>query len=151
MAISIPRLARARRTVLAVSLGSALGLVAGGSRDVGARAASASPAAAPTAVSSVTSCADDGTPGTLRAAVDAASDGDTIRLTVDDEGPGFDFEKARKRSSGLGLVVALAQQLGGTFSVECKRGARCRVTFQGEENEALRSEHARRADNEAGT
>jgi len=61
----------------------------------------------------------------------------SYELYVEDEGPGFDFEKARKRSSGLGLVVALAQQLGGTFAVERKRGAKCIVKFRGHENDAL--------------
>lgn len=46
-----------------------------------------------------------------------------------DEGFGFDLEDPQSRSSGLGLVRALAQQLGGTFSVERTPGARCTVRF----------------------
>jgi two-component sensor histidine kinase len=51
-------------------------------------------------------------------------------LHVQDDGPGFNFEKAHKRSSGLGLVAALAQRLNGTFAVEQGLGARCTVRFQ---------------------
>jgi two-component sensor histidine kinase len=50
-------------------------------------------------------------------------------LYVEDEGAGFDFEQARKRSSGLGLVMALTQQINGVFAVERKQGARCIVRF----------------------
>jgi len=50
-------------------------------------------------------------------------------LYVQDEGFGFDLEDPKSRSSGLGLVRALAQQLGGSFSVERTPGARCTVRF----------------------
>jgi two-component sensor histidine kinase len=50
-------------------------------------------------------------------------------LYVEDNGPGFDVEQARKRSSGLGLVIALARQVNGVFTVERKSGARCAVKF----------------------
>ena len=50
-------------------------------------------------------------------------------LYIEDDGPGFEFEKARRRSSGLGLVIGLARQLGGTFQVERAPGARCTVRF----------------------
>ncbi len=40
----------------------------------------------------------------------------TCVLDVEDGGPGFDFEQARSRSSGLALVQGLVRQLGGTFS-----------------------------------
>lgn len=56
----------------------------------------------------------------------------SYELYVEDNGPGFDFEQARKRSSGLGLVIALARQLNGIFTVERKLGARCVVIFQDE-------------------
>jgi two-component sensor histidine kinase len=49
-------------------------------------------------------------------------------LCVQDDGLGFDLEH-RSRLSGLGLVKALAQRLGGTFSVERRPGARCTVRF----------------------
>lgn len=75
MTITARRLATARRTVLTLSLCAALGAVAGEAHDLAA-------IATPGHVTSVTSCDDDGSPGTLRAAVDGASDGDTIDLTA---------------------------------------------------------------------
>jgi len=50
-------------------------------------------------------------------------------LCVQDRGPGFNFEKAQGRSSGLGLVTMLAQRLNGTFTVERRSGARCTLRF----------------------
>jgi two-component sensor histidine kinase len=50
-------------------------------------------------------------------------------LYVQDRGPGFSFEKAQGRSSGLGLVTMLAQRLNGTFTVERRSGARCTLRF----------------------
>ena len=50
-------------------------------------------------------------------------------LYVQDRGPGFNLEEAQGRSSGLGLVTMLAQQLKGTFTVERKSGARCTLRF----------------------
>jgi two-component sensor histidine kinase len=50
-------------------------------------------------------------------------------LCVQDEGVGFDVEDPSTRLSGLGLVRALAQRLGGNFSVERTPGARCTVRF----------------------
>jgi two-component sensor histidine kinase len=50
-------------------------------------------------------------------------------LCVQDEGFGFDLENPSSRSSGLGLVTALTQRLGGSFSVERTPGARCTVRF----------------------
>ncbi len=50
-------------------------------------------------------------------------------LYVQDRGPGFNFEEARGRSSGLGLVTMLAQRLKGTFTVERRSGARCTLRF----------------------
>jgi two-component sensor histidine kinase len=50
-------------------------------------------------------------------------------LSVQDEGFGFDLEDPKSRLSGLGLVRALAQRLGGSFSVERTPGARCTVGF----------------------
>ena len=49
-------------------------------------------------------------------------------LCVQDEGLGFDLDPS-SRLSGLGLVGALAQRLGGSFSVERTPGARCTVRF----------------------
>jgi PAS domain S-box-containing protein len=50
-------------------------------------------------------------------------------LRVEDEGPGFELPKTRRRSSGLGLVMGLVNQIGGTFAVERAPGARCTVRF----------------------
>ena len=50
-------------------------------------------------------------------------------LSVEDDGPGFELEQAARRSSGLGLVIGLARQLGGVFKVERRPGAHCIVSF----------------------
>jgi two-component sensor histidine kinase len=50
-------------------------------------------------------------------------------LYVQDCGPGFNFEEAEGRSSGLGLVTVLAQRLKGSFTVERRSGARCILRF----------------------
>jgi PAS domain S-box-containing protein len=50
-------------------------------------------------------------------------------LSVEDNGPGFELGDTRRRSSGLGLVRGLTQQLRGSFKVERASGARCTVTF----------------------
>jgi two-component sensor histidine kinase len=52
-------------------------------------------------------------------------------LIVEDEGPGFDLSEVRRRSSGLGLVIGLARQMGGRFRVERVPGARCVLEFPG--------------------
>jgi two-component sensor histidine kinase len=52
-----------------------------------------------------------------------------IVLSVQDQGSGFNFEDAQLRSSGLGLVMMLAQRLRGTFTVERSSGARCLLRF----------------------
>ena len=41
----------------------------------------------------------------------------------------INFEDAKLRSSGLGLVMMLAQRLKGTFTVERRSGARCLLRF----------------------
>jgi len=50
-------------------------------------------------------------------------------FTVEDDGPGFMLQPEHARSFGLGLVMALARQLNGTFEVERGPGARCIVRF----------------------
>jgi len=65
--------------------------------------------------------------GTVR--VGLTRDDESCVLYVEDDGPGFDFEEARRRSSGLGLVVGLARQLGGRLAVQRTPGARCTVRF----------------------
>ena len=52
-------------------------------------------------------------------------------LEIADDGPGFTMGEPQKRASGLGLVIALARQLGGTLNVVTDRGARCVVRFGG--------------------
>jgi two-component sensor histidine kinase len=52
-------------------------------------------------------------------------------LEIADDGPGFTMGEPQKRASGLGLVIALARQLGGTLNVTTDRGARCVVRFGG--------------------
>jgi two-component sensor histidine kinase len=55
-------------------------------------------------------------------------DGDGFRLTVQDEGPGFDLDAVVRRSSGLQLVQGLARQLRGRF--EARRDPpRCIIHF----------------------
>jgi two-component sensor histidine kinase len=55
--------------------------------------------------------------------------GDYI-LSVEDNGPGFDLGKVRRRASGLGLVRGLVRQLGGILSVEKTPGARVLMRFR---------------------
>ncbi|HVT30445.1 MAG TPA: PAS domain S-box protein [Lacipirellulaceae bacterium] len=52
-------------------------------------------------------------------------------LVVKDDGPGFEMQDSscRKKSSGLGLVAALARQIGGSFEVKNADGACCTVRF----------------------
>ena len=52
-------------------------------------------------------------------------------LEIADDGPGFTMGEPQKRGSGLGLVIALARQLGGTLNVATDCGARCVVRFGG--------------------
>jgi two-component sensor histidine kinase len=58
-------------------------------------------------------------------------DGPGWVLEVADDGPGFTMGQPHKRASGLGLVTALAKQLGGTLNVTTDHGARCVVRFAG--------------------
>jgi len=53
---------------------------------------------------------------------------DRFVLTVEDEGPGFDLNEMRNRSSGLFLIQGLARQLGGTFTASGSP-TRCTVEF----------------------
>ena len=52
-----------------------------------------------------------------------------VELSVEDNGPGFDFATNGRRSCGLGLVTGLARQLLGTFEVERGAGTKCIVSF----------------------
>jgi PAS domain S-box-containing protein len=50
-------------------------------------------------------------------------------FTVEDDGPGFVLQPTHAQSIGLGLVMALARQLGGSFEVTRNAGARCIIRF----------------------
>jgi PAS domain S-box-containing protein len=67
--------------------------------------------------------------GEGRIKVGLTNSSDSFALYVEDDGPGFELEEARRRSSGLGLVTGLARQLGGSFEVERTPAARCIVRF----------------------
>jgi PAS domain S-box-containing protein len=54
---------------------------------------------------------------------------ESFLLFVEDDGPGFDFEQVRDRSSGLRLVQGLARQLRGRFEVTTTPLTRCSVHF----------------------
>jgi PAS domain S-box-containing protein len=54
---------------------------------------------------------------------------DAFVLYVEDDGPGFDLEAVRQRSSGLQLVQGLARQLRGRFDVTKNPATRCTVQF----------------------
>jgi len=53
----------------------------------------------------------------------------SYELHVQDHGPGFDFEEAQGRTSGLALVTMLARRLNGSFTVERRSGACCTLRF----------------------
>jgi PAS domain S-box-containing protein len=72
---------------------------------------------------------DDEGRATVRVGL-AEADG-RFTLRVEDDGPGFDLSEVRRRSSGLGLVMGLARQMGGRFRVERGPGARCILEFPG--------------------
>jgi PAS domain S-box-containing protein len=55
---------------------------------------------------------------------------DSLFLYVEDDGPGFDPDAIRQRSSGLQLVQGLARQLGGKFEVTRNPRTRCTVYFR---------------------
>ncbi len=54
---------------------------------------------------------------------------ESYHLTVEDDGPGYDLEAVRPKSSGLRLVEGLARQIRGTFSVATGPATRCTLTF----------------------
>jgi two-component sensor histidine kinase len=67
--------------------------------------------------------------GRVRIDVGLSQRSGSHELYVQDRGPGFDFDEAQGRSSGLGLVSTLAHRLKGTFTVERRSGARCTLIF----------------------
>ncbi|HEX8626287.1 MAG TPA: histidine kinase dimerization/phosphoacceptor domain -containing protein [Allosphingosinicella sp.] len=81
----------------------------------------------------VTNAAKYGTDAEGRGTIRVALTGTEGRflLAVEDDGPGFDLCEVRRKSSGLGLVAGLARQVGGSFRVERRGGARCLLEFSG--------------------
>lgn len=65
--------------------------------------------------------------GTIRVGLTGGSD--SFLLYVEDDGPGFDWESVRERSSGLRLVQGLARQLRGRFEVARTPATRCILQF----------------------
>jgi PAS domain S-box-containing protein len=61
--------------------------------------------------------------------VDLHVDADEWTLIVSDEGSGFDLKQTSRTASGLGLIVGLARQIGGTLTTERMPTARCIVRF----------------------
>jgi PAS domain S-box-containing protein len=55
---------------------------------------------------------------------------DGFELYVEDDGPGFDFDEVKDRSSGLKLVQLLARQLRGQLYVNTERATRCAIRFK---------------------
>jgi PAS domain S-box-containing protein len=56
-------------------------------------------------------------------------DGEDLVLTVRDDGPGFQIADTGRRASGLGLVRALAEQIGGRFEADTSAGASFTLRF----------------------
>jgi PAS domain S-box-containing protein len=61
--------------------------------------------------------------------VNLHADADEWTLIVSDEGLGFDLRQTRRSASGLGLIVGLARQIGGTLTTERMPIARCIIRF----------------------
>lgn len=53
-----------------------------------------------------------------------------FEMYVEDDGPGFDFQSVKNRSSGLKLVQLLARQLRGNLEVSRKPASRCTIRFK---------------------
>jgi PAS domain S-box-containing protein len=70
---------------------------------------------------------DSGT-GTIR--VRLTKENELFLFYVEDEGPGFDLQSVRRRTSGLALVQGLARQLRGKFEVTRTPATRCILRFQ---------------------
>jgi len=82
----------------------------------------------------VTNAAKHGMNGRGEGSVNVAlsRQGGGLALHVEDDGQGFELTETRRRSSGLGLVMGLVRQIGGSFQVERGPGARCVVEFTNE-------------------
>jgi PAS domain S-box-containing protein len=70
----------------------------------------------------------DGSGGTIR--VGLSREPDAFILSVEDDGPGFDLQAVRGRSSGLRLVEGLSRQIRGHFDVTRTPATRCTLRFQ---------------------
>jgi PAS domain S-box-containing protein len=68
--------------------------------------------------------------GEAQIRVGLTPNGEGFELYVEDDGPGFDFEFVKNRSSGLKLVQLLARQLRGHLEVSTKASSRCTVRFK---------------------
>ena len=53
----------------------------------------------------------------------------TLSMEVADQGPGFDLDEVRERSSGVSIVQGLARQLGGALIVTRAPKSCCRIEF----------------------
>jgi two-component sensor histidine kinase len=66
--------------------------------------------------------------GTIR--VRLKQEDNSLLFYVEDDGPGFDLQSVKRRSSGLALVQGLARQLRGKFEVTRTPATQCSVRFQ---------------------
>jgi two-component sensor histidine kinase len=67
--------------------------------------------------------------GTVNVRVGLTRQNGSFLLYVENDGPGFDMQSVRQRSSGLKLVEGLARQLRGRFNVTQNPNTRCVVQF----------------------
>jgi len=75
----------------------------------------------------LSNAAKHGGAGKIR--VSLTRDGEASLLSVEDDGPGFDWPAVRGRASGLRLVEGLSRQLRGQFEVTRSPASRCTVRF----------------------
>ncbi|MEF2551135.1 sensor histidine kinase [Aurantimonas sp. A2-1-M11] len=77
-------------------------------------------------------CAD-GRPGTIRVTLQQeGKQGNTLRLQVADDGPGWPegFSIAESRNLGMRIVGSLTQQIGGSFEASNDAGAVATLVFE---------------------
>jgi two-component sensor histidine kinase len=67
--------------------------------------------------------------GEVRVRVRLTREQNEYALLVEDDGSGFEPAREGRRSSGLGLVRGLANQIGGALEIERAGGARCTIRF----------------------
>ncbi|OGL16225.1 MAG: hypothetical protein A3F92_16885 [Candidatus Rokubacteria bacterium RIFCSPLOWO2_12_FULL_71_22] len=63
-----------------------------------------------------------------RVVLSAARDGDALRVTVEDDGVGFEVPARRQTGQGLHNMADRARRLGGDLAVESARGRGTRIT-----------------------